>query len=96
MQKQQILAAALFAGSTLAANATTPSASGCVDSTAMSTCLDKAETALTACVATAGNDELVIACGWQDSINKMLCYQSSCWNKVCITTMYTPGNVLIS
>ncbi|KAH8689123.1 hypothetical protein BGW36DRAFT_352515 [Talaromyces proteolyticus] len=76
-----LTATALFAGSTLAANATTPSASGCVDSSAMTTCLNKAEADLTACIAAAGNDDLVIACGWQDDINKMLCYQGSCWNK---------------
>lgn len=84
MQNYKILGAtALFVCSTLAANATTPSASGCVDSATMSSCLVKAETTLAGCIAASGgNDDVVISCGWQDDINKMLCYQSSCWNKV--------------
>ncbi|CRG89956.1 hypothetical protein PISL3812_06996 [Talaromyces islandicus] len=83
MQKQKILATtALFIGRTFAANATTPSASGCVDWATMSSCLAEAETSLATCIAASGgSDDVVVACGWQDDINKMLCYQSSCWNK---------------
>jgi hypothetical protein len=93
MQKQKILAAtALFVGSTFAANATTPSSTGCVDSATMSTCLDKAQTTLTECIAVSGgNDDVIISCGWQDNINQMLCYQSSCWNKVLYFTCLRSG-----
>lgn len=77
------VATALFAGSALAANATTISATGCVDTSGMNDCLSKANSTYTSCMATAGgNDEMVLACGLEQWLQQMVCYQTSCWNKV--------------
>lgn len=76
-------AVALLAGSALAQNATTISATGCVDTSGMTTCLSTAETKYESCMAAAGgSDEVVIACQWTEWVDQMLCYQASCWNKV--------------
>lgn len=77
-----IAAAALFIGSTLAQNATTISATGCVDPSSMSSCLSAASTALSTCInEAAGVDAIIEACQWQEWIEEMVCYQASCWNK---------------
>jgi hypothetical protein len=74
---------ALLARSALAANATTISATGCVDTSGMSNCLGTTETKYESCMSAAGgNDEIVIACQWTQWVDQMLCYQTSCWNKV--------------
>uniref|UniRef100_A0A093VEG7 Uncharacterized protein n=1 Tax=Talaromyces marneffei PM1 TaxID=1077442 RepID=A0A093VEG7_TALMA len=74
---------ALFSRSAFAANATTITATGCVDSSGMSTCLNTAETKYESCMSVAGgNNEVVIACQWTQWVDQMLCYQTSCWNKI--------------
>jgi hypothetical protein len=79
-----IAATALFTSSTLAANATTISATGCVDPSSMSSCLQTVQDQLTTCLNEAGGDDYVIlACEWEEWIQQMVCYQASCWNKVC-------------
>lgn len=78
-----MVATALFARSTLANNATTISATGCVDTSGMTNCLGTAQTKFDACMSAAGgDDEIVIACQWTQWVDQMLCYQSSCWNKI--------------
>lgn len=70
-------------GRSLAQNATTPSATDCVDPSGMASCLSNANSKLSTCINEAGgNDNIIIACGWGKDVDEMVCYQQSCWNKV--------------
>jgi hypothetical protein len=60
-------------------NATTVTATGCVDVSGMQTCLNNANTKWTECVAAAGDNE---ACLWAKDLDQIGCYLESCWNKV--------------
>ncbi|OKL56535.1 hypothetical protein UA08_08092 [Talaromyces atroroseus] len=77
-----IAATLLFGRITLAANATTISATGCADPSSMTSRLQAADTQLSTCVDEAGgNDEVILSCQWEQWIQQMVCYQASCWNK---------------
>lgn len=86
-----IISAALFASITLATNATTPSAADCVDSSSMSSCLQAAQNKSTTCVDQASDDLVASNCQYQEWIEEMVCYQASCWNKVCFQFLSFPS-----
>lgn len=63
-----------------AQNATTPSPAGCVDPTGFASCLSNANTTALECASQ--SNASVAACEVQGIVDEMLCYYSSCWNKV--------------
>ena len=60
-------------------DATTVTATGCVNVSSMQSCLDTANTKWEECVAAAGDNE---ACLWAKDVDQIACYLESCWNKV--------------
>ena len=60
-------------------NATTVTATGCVDVSGMQTCLNTANSKYLQCIAVAGDNE---ACLWAKDVDEIACYLESCWNKV--------------
>ncbi|KAL2828084.1 hypothetical protein BJY01DRAFT_255497 [Aspergillus pseudoustus] len=77
-----LLAAALSISAVQAQNATTLTATGCVDSSGMEDCLNTANSRWNECTSNAGNDQQVIACSWGQSTDQIACTLQSCWNKV--------------